>query len=169
MDRSLYLAKEVYARTRAALLTDFPELGDDQMALVDTLEGETDLQALLAQEVRSAIEDEAFAEALTALITKMVARKQRLLERAQRRRADVVSVMTEANLSRLKEPDFTASVTTGKRPVLITDEALIPDSLCRIVTTRLPEKFAIAERLKAGEEVPGAELGNGQATLTVRR
>lgn len=46
--------------------------------------------------------------------------------------------------------------------VNIIDEALLPESLVNEVVTTSPDKKAIAELLKAGEQVPGAELSHNQ-------
>lgn len=42
--------------------------------------------------------------------------------------------------------------------VSVLDDIKIPDNLCKIETTRKPDKTAIGKLLKAGESVPGAEL-----------
>ena len=46
--------------------------------------------------------------------------------------------------------------------VNITDDTLLPESLVTEVVTTSPDKKAIAELLKAGEKVPGAELSTNQ-------
>lgn len=46
--------------------------------------------------------------------------------------------------------------------VNITDDTLLPESLVTEVVTASPDKKAIAELLKAGEKVAGAELSHNQ-------
>lgn len=168
MDRQLYLALEEYKRQRDSLLTAFPELADDEQALLDTTEGVTDLQPLLAAMVRAAREDEAMSEALKAMLADMNERKQRLLQRAKKRLDAVAQVMDAAGIKKLLQPDFTASVKVSPPVAEIVDESLLPDALCRIVTTRHPDKAIITEKLRNHDPVPGAVLGNGSRSLTIR-
>ena len=59
--RALNSQLQSYATLRARLLAEIPDL--DAETLSDTLEGITDLKEMLAELVRSALEDEALAAA----------------------------------------------------------------------------------------------------------
>ena len=61
-----------YRTTRQQLLADFPDLDDE--TLHDTLEGITDLKQMLAEVVRSALDDEALAGGLSTRLSDMKAR-----------------------------------------------------------------------------------------------
>jgi hypothetical protein len=74
--------------------------------------------------------------------------------------------LQELGIKSLESPDFTATLSPGKRPVKIVNEALLPDDLCRI--KREPDKAKIKELLEAGTPLEGAILGNPQPVLTVR-
>ena len=54
----------------------------------------------------------------------------------------------------------------GPQSVEIVDEGLLPEEFFRI--TKTPNKTLIGEKLKAGEDVPGAQLSNGGESLTIR-
>lgn len=54
----------------------------------------------------------------------------------------------------------------GKPGVVITDEAALPAEFVRV--ERTPDKTAIANALRAAQDVPGAELGNAAPQLTIR-
>ena len=90
-----------------------PELDEDTLA--DTLEGITDLREMLAELVRSALDDEALASGLSTRLSDMKTRLERLEARAARKRHVVLEAMTQAELKRLEEADFTASLRRAPR------------------------------------------------------
>lgn len=155
-----------YTRLRSDLLAEFPELAEDGETLADTLEGETALPDVVARFIRDARRDEALADGLAMLIKDEQERKSRLVARADKRRRIALSLMNQVEMGKLEQPDFTASIRRVPPGVVITDEALLPDSYVK--TIRQPDKTALREALGRGEEVPGATLGNGSETLTVR-
>jgi hypothetical protein len=155
-----------WQRVREMLLASFPELADDEQALADTLEGETGLTDAVAALIRAAREDEAYEEAGAKIAAEQRERAARFGHRAMKRREAALSLMQAAGLSKLERPDFTASVGHSRGKVVITDEAALPDAFFRI--SRSPNKTAVGDALKAGQEVPGALLSNAEPTLTVR-
>lgn len=159
---------EEYKRHRESLLADFPELADDPVTLADTLDGITSVSDEVAKYIRHALEDNAMAAALTTRIEDMGERRQRLEARAAKRRAIALALMNAADMPRLEQPDFTASARHGSPKVTVTDETRLPDRFVRVVTTKSPDKIAIRDALAKGLDVPGAVLGNGAPTLSVR-
>ena len=67
---------------------------------------------------------------------------------------------------RIELPEATLSIRVGMPKVVVTDEAVLPDTLCRI--KREPDKTKIKESLLAGNAVEGAVLSNAEHTLTIR-
>lgn len=153
-------------RLREGLLQDFPELAEDEVALNDTLDGITDAGDYIAFWCRQAREDEARAKALQSLIDDMQVRKQRLLNRAEKRREVAMSLMDAIGETKITRADMTITVNAGRQKVVITDENEIPDRYCRI--KREPDKTAIRDALEAGNPVLGAELSNRTSQLTIR-
>ncbi len=107
-----------YHRVRDQLLADYPGLDDE--TLQDTLEGLTELPEILAELIRSALIDEAFAEGLTIRVSEMKKRLDRLEERAQRKRQLALRAMVEADIKKVSVADFTASLRTGRRRLIST-------------------------------------------------
>src|SRR6476646_10323736 len=97
-----------YQALRSRLLAEVP--GIDAETLADTLEGITDLREILAELVRSALEDEALTAGLSTRLAEMRARLQRLGDRADKKRALALKVMSDAEIKTLIAPDFTASL-----------------------------------------------------------
>ena len=150
-------------RICAELLARWPELAADPEALADTLEGISTLPEAIAAVYRSSLDDEQDCAAIAEQIKRLQARKKRLEERAERKQNLALWACQEGRLRRVDAPDFTLSVAASKGRVIITDEYELADVWCRI--RREPDKKAIGDALRAGVDVPGAVLGNPQATL----
>ncbi len=154
-----------YLAMRDQLLADFPDLDDE--TLHDTLEGITDLKQMLAEVVRSALDDEALAGGLSTRLSDMKARLERLEERAKRKRQLVLRAMTEAELAKITEADFTVSVRTGAPTLDVVAEGDIPAAYWKPQPPKL-DKQGIIAALKTGATVEGATLLPAQPQLNVR-
>src|SRR5206468_3576580 len=93
------------------LLTEIPDI--DAETLADTLEGITNLHKMLAEVIRSALDDEALASGISTRLSDMKARLERFEERAKRKRQLALRAMAEAEIPKIAEADFTASLKQG--------------------------------------------------------
>ena len=139
----------------------------DEQTILDTLEGLSDLPAALAAVVRSYLDDLAMVAAVGMRIAEMQERMHRIEHRAEKKRAIVTSIMERAEIKKLMEPDFTASLRAVPPSLLVTDEQQIPKPFWKPQPPKL-DKRGLIGALTAGQSVPGAQLGNGGTTLTVR-
>ncbi len=154
-----------YTYLRERLVEDFPDA--DEECLRDTLEGLTNLTDMLAEVLRSALEDQAFGSALRSRIGDMQTRLTRIEERARKKRDLVCSVMERADVRKLTEPDLTVSLRPSRAPLVVTDEEAIPEGYWKAQAPKLDRQGLIAA-LRAGRDVPGALLGNAPMTISVR-
>jgi Siphovirus Gp157 len=154
-----------YENLRGWLHSQFPNADDD--ALRDTLEGLSNLPQTLASILRSHLDDLALLAALRTRILDMQERFARLEIRADKKRALVASVMERADIKKLTEPDFTASLRQVPPSLVVVDEHAIPEPFWRSQPPKLDRKGLLAA-LNAGQTVPGASLGNGSTTIAVR-
>lgn len=144
-------------------------LADDEQALIDTLDGLSDLDEQIIAVMRSADDDEVLVNGIKARVDELQARALRIGERAATKKAAVVQAMQAAGVRKIEAPDFTLSLRNVPPTVQITDEAALPEGFVTTKITRAPDKRALKEALQAGEAIPGATLGNGGVGLTVRR
>jgi Siphovirus Gp157 len=154
-----------YQYLRERLKADFPEA--DEQTLSDTLEGLSTLPEALAAVVRSYLDDLALAAALGLRMDDMQERFGRIEERADKKRALVMSVMERADIKKLAEPDFTASLRIVPPSLVVVDERQIPEDYWRPQPPKLDRQGLVAA-LKSGAAISGAVLGNSQITLSVR-
>ncbi len=157
------LSNHRYLRER--LEAEFPEAEEE--TLLDTLEGMTRLTDMLAEVLRSCLEDQSFATALKARVADMQARLSRFEERGRKKRELVAAVMEDAGLKKLVEPDFTVSLRPARAPLVIIDEESVPRDFWKPQAAKLDRQGLIAA-LGAGRDIPGALLGNPPMTLSVR-
>ncbi len=150
---------------REQLAAQFPEA--DEETLLDTLEGMTNLNEMIAEVVRSRLDDLSLAAALRARIADMQERLSRLEQRADKKKEVVTSVMENAGLKKLTEADFTLSLRATSPPLVVADEQAIPAEFWKPQPPKL-DRQGVLSALKAGREVPGAVLGNGGVTISVR-
>ena len=139
----------------------------DEETLQDTLEGLSSLPDALAAVVRSYLGDLALVAALGIRIAQMQERMHRIEYQADKKRMIVSSIMERAAIKKLAEPDFTASLRAVSPSLLVNDEAQIPAGFWKPQPPKL-DKRAVIAALTSGQTVPGALMGNGGTTLTVR-
>ena len=75
--------------------------------------------------------------------------------------------MEQAEIRKISEPDFTASLRHSSPPLLIVDEVRIPVEFWKPQPAKLDRQKSLAI-LKAGQDVPGAALGAAGCSLMVR-
>jgi hypothetical protein len=157
------LAEHEYLRRR--LKAEFPDADED--TLRDTLEGLSSLPEMLACALRSYLDDIALTAALGIRINDMQERISRFEQRAEKKRALITSVMERADLKKLAEPDFTVSIRATPPSLMVNDETEIPRDFWKLQPPKL-DRQGLTAALRRGQSVPGAVLGNGQATISVR-
>ncbi len=150
---------------RERLEAAFPD--SDEETLMDTLEGMTSLTDSLAELLRSSQEDQTFASALRSQMADMQERCSRFEERARKKRELVCTVMEQADLKKLMEPDFTVSLRPSRAPLMILDEAAIPGDYWKPQPAKL-DRMGLISALGAGRDIAGAVLGNPPMTISVR-
>ena len=154
-----------YQLLKQRLLANYPDL--DEEAQADTLEGITDLHEMIAAVIRSALVDEALHAGLRFRVEDMRERLSRLELRAAKKRQLALEAMTEVGLTKLEQPDFTASARAGSPSLVVIAEDAVPSFYWVPQPPKLDRQSLLAE-LKRGGVVPGTQLGNPRPTLSVR-
>ena len=165
MTRDLSTALANHRAAVARIREMYPDT--DEADLADTIEGESNLDQAILATLREALYREAQAEAVQHMIDVLQERQGRFRNTAQAMRATALQAMQETGMDKLSASDMSVSVGTSRPKLVITDETLLPDELCRI--KREPLKTIIANEIVRGIEVPGATLGNAQAFLRISR
>ena len=157
------LAAHQYLRQQ--LSEQFPDA--DEETLLDTLEGLTNLNDMLAAVVRSQLDDASLAQALRGRMDHMQERLARIKTRADKKKELITTVMERANLKKITESDFTLSLRSTPRPLVVVDENEIPERFWNPQPAKL-DRRGLIEALKADQTIEGAILGNGGMSISVR-
>lgn len=153
------------AKTLLAQLADI--IGDDAEAMADAVEGQTGLNEAIDAAVQRIVDDMAAIHGLNEYITKLTARKERLLSRMTNFRTALSCAMEQAGRKKIEHPAVTLSLRNSVQSVAVTDEAAIPSRFFKPSPPKL-DRRALLDALKAREAIPGAELNNGgQSTLAL--
>lgn len=139
------------------------DLPDDVIA--DTLEGMQGAIEEKAKNVAFVIRNcEALAEQIKAAEEAMAARRKAIENRASRIKSYLLTNMQACSLLQIECPEFKLSIRNNPASVVIDAEGQIPCDLFIYpeAPPPRPDKKAIAERIKSGQEVPGAHLEQSQ-------
>jgi Siphovirus Gp157 len=162
---NISFAAAAYRAIRDRIRAEDPRI--DEQTLVDTVEGLTDLHEILTAVIRAALADQALASGLEGRIGEMEARRDRLQDRAAKRRQIAKDVMVELDLKKLTAPDFTASIRPGIPALMVIDETAVPSIYWEPREPRL-NRQGLAKELKQGAEIAGVALSNPEPVLSVR-
>ena len=163
---NLHLDRQFVVAAIDKLLTDFPELQDDETLRADMLEAETDAHRLIERALSQHNEASMLAVAMKLREDEMAARRARFERKSDAMRSLIRSVMQAARLDKITLPEATISTTKPKSSVNITAEDELPQGYFK--TIRQADKAAIKTALERGEEIPGAELARGEAGIMIR-
>lgn len=160
----------LHQQLRERLIAQFPELGEDERTLMDTLEGMVDkpLPEQLAAIFESAQDDKLMVDAIDQRMGQLNDRAKRLQHRFEQKKSLISWAMQEAAIKKIEAATVTLSLRQTPASVVITDEAALPPSMVKTKTSTSPDKAAIKAALEAGQEVPGASMNNGGMSLSAR-
>jgi len=155
---------EIAAEYRTA--TDkLADLDLDAQTIADTLEGLSGDLETKAQNVAFFVRNlEATAAAIKQAEADMAARRKAMENRADGLKRYIFESMTVAGIEKIECPHFRLAIKNNPAAVEIFEPGLVPASFMRTPEPPppAPDKTAIKEALKAGQDVPGARLTSGQ-------
>lgn len=160
---SLTIAANGYAELRARLAEAFG-LSEDDQAVLDTAEGESDLPELIAKAMREIVRREAQANAMSAIIADNEERRARHQHAARGGRTAIAHALEAAGLRKLEFPDMTISLRMTRPALRIVDESRLPDWAWR-VKRELNKAEIIARSDECGDAI---QFSNAEPALTVR-
>ncbi|MDD0977101.1 siphovirus Gp157 family protein [Pseudomonas fontis] len=154
-------------RELAILMQDADE--DMAVAVRDTMgaiEAEFNEKALAVSRV--ILNMDGNIEAVDAEIDRLQERK-RIMSNRKGQIIDYLRENMEASkITKITCPLLTITLCKGRESVIVDDDKLLDEDLVNPEVTMVPDKKAIAERIKAGQEVKGARLERGQSSIRIK-
>ena len=165
MNSPLMHELQLHEHLRERLTETYSDI--DEETLSDTLEGMTSLHEKLAVVIRSQQHDSDISKALKERIGEMRGRLKRFENRIEKKRELVTYVMECADIRKLNEPDFSASLRIVPPSLRVIDENVVPDNFWNPQPPKL-DRQALLAHLKANQSIPGVSLNNGAQTVSIR-
>ncbi len=161
MNLPLYVLTQEYRATADRLA----EMDLDPQTLADTLEsisGDLEQKAVAVAMVSRNMD--ASAAAIKEAEAAMAARRKAIESRAASLRAYLLNCMQATGIKKIECPHFALAIRDNPPSVDVFDAAQVPAEYMRQPEPPPPaaDKAAIKEAIKAGKEVPGARLTQGQ-------
>lgn len=154
---SMYVLAQEYRQ----IVADLMSVQDDAQTIEDTLSGEVYPLEVKAQGIGYAVKNlEATAAAIKDAEREMESRRKAIEKKAEALREYAKTCMEIAGVSKLECPHFALTIKKNPPSLEIFEQALIPMRFMKTPEpppppVAAPDKKAIMEAIKAGEEVPG--------------
>ena len=159
-DLALYQLADLY-------LLDLQKLADleiDEQTVADTLEGLSGELEVKATNVAAFARNlEASAEAIKRAEVQMELRRKAIERRADRLRVYLKDNMERCGIQKIEGPHFQIAIKKNPPAVHVEAQELVPAEFFKTPPPPPPalDKKAVAEALKAGQDVPGCRLDQG--------
>lgn len=141
--------------------------GDDEAALHDMVHGETNAFEALEAVHQSLSQDEELIEGITARMTTLNARLDRVKARKDAKRRAIGQILRAAGLKKAELVEATVSVRDGKPKLVIVDADAVPSEYTR--TKKEPDKTAINKAFEDVAELPNWLVKSDPVdTITIR-
>ena len=158
MSESFY----VIAKNYRALVDRIKDDDLDEQTAIDTLESESWPLEEKGKCIAYAIKElELVAEAAKKAEQEVTKRRKALEARAEHLKKYALDCMALAGVTKIECPEFSMAVRNNPKSVEILEKDLIPEEFWHRPPA-YPNKAAIADALKAGQEVPGCRLKQTQ-------
>jgi hypothetical protein len=149
------------------LLSQYPELADDEILRADMLEGSTDIREVLTDLNRTLQDTKALIDGTQGRMDELAERRLRFRRRTEFVRDLMQRILESAQIRKIELPEVTLSLKNNPQQIIgEPDPEALPDDLVKIA--REPDKKKIRAALMAGCEVPGVVLSNAPPSLMIK-
>ncbi|MGS1815197.1 siphovirus Gp157 family protein [Klebsiella oxytoca] len=154
------------------IANDYAKLLDEDLEpelIADTLEGmEGELKDKIEQLLAICKNETGYAERLKEEAKSLNERAAATLNRVERIQEYISLALSTAGLKKIRAGIHQVTIRSPSESVEIVDSSAIPAKFVEYETTIKPDKLAIKHELKAGHQIPGAQLKIGKPSLLIK-
>ncbi|MXF49652.1 hypothetical protein GR294_24480 [Raoultella sp. Lac2] len=151
---------------------DYAKLMDEGLEpelIADTLEGmEGELTDKVEQLLAICKNETGYAERLKEEAKSLNDRASATLNRVERIKEYISRSLTTAGIKKIRAGIHQVTIREPSESVEIVDSSALPAKFVEYETTIKPDKMAIKHELKAGHQIPGAQLKIGKPSLLIK-
>ncbi|HBM3275522.1 TPA: siphovirus Gp157 family protein [Klebsiella oxytoca] len=154
------------------IANDYAKLLDEDLEpdlIADTLEGmEGELKDKIEQLLAICKNETGYAERLKEEAKSFNERAAATLNRVERIQEYISLALSTAGLKKIRAGIHQVTIRSPSESVEIVDSSALPAKFVEYETTIKPDKLAIKHELKAGHQIPGAQLKIGKPSLLIK-
>lgn len=154
------------------IANDYAKLLDEDLEpelIADTLEGmEGELKDKIEQLLAICKNETGYAERLKEEAKSLNERAAATLNRVERIQEYISLALSTAGLKKIRAGIHQVTIRSPSESVEIVDSNALPAKFVEYETTIKPDKLAIKHELKAGHQIPGAQLKIGKPSLLIK-
>lgn len=154
------------------IANDYAKLLDEDLEpdlIADTLEGmEGELKDKIEQLLAICKNETGYAERLKEEAKSLNERAAATLNRVERIQEYISLALSTAGLKKIRAGIHQVTIRSPSESVEIVDSSALPAKFVEYETTIKPDKLAIKHELKAGHQIPGAQLKIGKPSLLIK-
>lgn len=148
------------------LISQYPDLLEDEILKADMLEGSTDFNELMERCIEQERDAVATQEAIKIRRVELYTRQGRYERKQAAMRKIMQGLMDAADTRKIELSQATISITKARTKTCVDDVDALPQGFFK--TERKPLSKEIKAALEAGESIPGATLELGEEGIMVR-
>lgn len=154
------------------IANDYAKLLDEDLEpelIADTLEGmEGELKDKIEQLLAICKNETGYAERLKEEAKSLNERAAATQNRVDRIQEYISLALSTAGLKKIRAGIHQVTIRAPAESVEIVDSSALPAKFVEYETTIKPDKLAIKHELKAGHQIPGAQLKIGKPSLLIK-
>ena len=154
------------------IANDYAKLLDEDLEpelIADTLEGmEGELKDKIEQLLAICKNETGYAERLKEEAKSLNERAAATQNRVERIQEYISLALSTAGLKKIRAGIHQVTIRSPAESVEIVDSGALPAKFVEYETTIKPDKLAIKHELKAGHQIPGAQLKIGKPSLLIK-
>jgi hypothetical protein len=150
------------------LVTEFPELAEEEQLRADMLEGSTNAMEVLSRITSAGLDAKSMSRAISNRVDDLKSRASRCDRKEEAMRRLALRLMQAGDMKKAPLPEATLTRVKGRDSVDVFDEGALPAWAFKTEVSKTVSKADIKKAIEDGLTVAGAKMKTGDETLMVK-